>query len=318
MTPGAAAIEETTREGYPALTLRVGDLAATFVPKLGMIGASLEHRGEELLGQRGGLAAYEARGSSMGIPLLHPWANRLSGLDYDFAGVPVRLDPDSPYVRLDANGLPIHGLLAANPNWHVAGAAADERAARIQARLDFGAHPELLEGFPFAHEIVLDVALHADGLTIDTSVRPTHDVPVPLSFGFHPYFTLPGVPRADWRVELPTATHVLLDERAVPTGATETAEPQPGPLGDRTFDDLYRDLERPTVFALEGGGRRIETSFGAGYDFAQVYAPAGQELICFEPMTAPTNALVTGGPDLKSVEPGHVFTASFGVSVKSL
>src|SRR4051812_26979186 len=47
-----ASIEETTRDGYPAVRLTSGDLAATFVPQLGMIGASLEHRGEELLGQR--------------------------------------------------------------------------------------------------------------------------------------------------------------------------------------------------------------------------------------------------------------------------
>src|SRR5438045_8456535 len=116
-----ASVEETTREGYPAIRLSEGDLAATFVPKLGMIGASLEHRGEELLGQRNGLAAYEAKGSTMGIPLLYPWANRLAGLEYDAAGERVSIDPDSPLVRVDPNGLPIHGLLAANPRWEVTG-----------------------------------------------------------------------------------------------------------------------------------------------------------------------------------------------------
>src|ERR1700712_3969324 len=94
----AATVEETTREGYPALTLRHGDIAATFVPQLGMIGASLEHRGDELLGQRNGLPAYEARGSTMGIPLLHPWANRLNGFQYEVAGRHVSIDPDSPLV----------------------------------------------------------------------------------------------------------------------------------------------------------------------------------------------------------------------------
>src|SRR5437763_16767175 len=110
-------VEETTREGYPALSLESGDLTATFVPQLGMIGASLTHKGEELLGQRNGLPAYEAKGSTMGIPLLYPWANRLSALNCEAAGKRIDLDPDSSYVRLDPNGLPIHGLLAANPPW---------------------------------------------------------------------------------------------------------------------------------------------------------------------------------------------------------
>src|ERR1700750_3013616 len=99
----AAQIEETTREGYPAIALSDGELKATFVPQLGMIGASLTHRGEELLGQRNGLAAYEAKGSTMGIPLLYPWANRLAGLEYEAAGKRVTLDPESPRVRLDPN-----------------------------------------------------------------------------------------------------------------------------------------------------------------------------------------------------------------------
>src|SRR3954449_8137618 len=119
MTIVAPGIEETTREGYPAITLTDGDLTATFVPQLGMIGASLTHEGEELLGQRNGLAAYEAKGSTMGIPMLYPWANRLAGLDYEAAGKRVSIDADSPRIRLDPNGLPIHGVLAANSQWEV-------------------------------------------------------------------------------------------------------------------------------------------------------------------------------------------------------
>ena len=57
-------------------------LEATFVPGAGMLCCSLRHRGEELLAQNAGLAAYAERGKTMGIPLLYPWANRLAGFDY--------------------------------------------------------------------------------------------------------------------------------------------------------------------------------------------------------------------------------------------
>src|SRR3954463_10969651 len=149
-----------------------------------MIGDSLTHRGEELLGQRNGLPAYEAKGSTMGIPLLYPWANRLAGPEYEAAGKSTQLDPDSPPTRLDPNGLPIHGLLAANPLWEVTG--------DLSARLDFGAQPELLEAFPFPHEIRMEVALD-DGLRITTTADANAASPVPVSFGFHPYFALPDV-----------------------------------------------------------------------------------------------------------------------------
>src|SRR3954447_23647356 len=139
MAAVAAQIEECTREGYPAVRLEAGELAATFVPQLGMIGASLTHGGEELLGQRNGLAAYEAKGSTMGIPLLYPWANRLAGFQYEVAGKHVTIDPDSPRVKLDEHDIPIHGLLTASPHWN---ATTDQGV--LAATLDYGAHPELL------------------------------------------------------------------------------------------------------------------------------------------------------------------------------
>jgi galactose mutarotase-like enzyme len=311
MGPVATRIEETTRDGYPALTLTAGDLAATFVPQLGMIGASLEHRGVELLGQRNGLAAYEARGSTMGIPLLHPWANRLSGLEYEAAGKRVTIDPDSPLVRLDPNGLPIHGLCAANPGWRTA----EGPGGTLSATLDFGAQPELLEVFPFPHELRLDVTLDESGLGVAATLTANAGEPVPVSFGFHPYLNLPGVPRAEWEVTLPVQKHLLADDRGIPTGATEPAQADDGPLGERAFDDGYAELGDAPAFVLAGGGRTITLTFERGYPYAQVYAPAGQDLICFEPMTAPTNALVAGG--CRTVPPGGTSSAAFRIDVKA-
>jgi aldose 1-epimerase len=302
----AATVEETTREGYPAIRVTNGDLAATFVPKLGMIGASLTHRGEELLGQRNGLPAYEAKGSTMGIPLLHPWANRLAGMHYEAAGKSVTIDPESPRIKLDGNGLPIHGLLTASPYWQV-----DTTGAGLHARLDFGAHPELLEAFPFPHAIRHDIELTEDALRIATTVEASEGQPVPISFGFHPYLALPDTPRDRWEIELPVREHLILDDQSIPTGEAEKADEPSGPLGDRTYDDGYRGVKGP--FVLEGGGRRIEVAFEEGYPYAQVFAPEGQELICFEPMTAPTNAL-SSGDGLNTIQAGESFTAAFSIA----
>ena len=52
----------------------------------------------------------------------------------------------------------------------------------------------------------------------------------------------------------------------------------------------------------------------AGYPYAHVYAPPGAEFVCLEPMTAPTNALVTG-TDLRFVQPGEAFVARFSISL---
>ncbi|HQR67558.1 MAG TPA: aldose 1-epimerase, partial [Thermoanaerobaculia bacterium] len=73
------------------------------------------------------------KGSTAGIPLLHPWANRLAGPAYRAAGREVALDPRSLLLHLDANGLPLHGVPWARLAWEVTRSAED----RLSARLDW-------------------------------------------------------------------------------------------------------------------------------------------------------------------------------------
>jgi aldose 1-epimerase len=309
-------IGERAIDGFEAVTLSAprDGIEAAFVPGAGMVGCSLTHKGTELLGQRGGLARYVAKRSTMGIPLLHPWANRLGARRFEVAGREVDVDAAEPPAGTDPNGLPIHGLLSAAPGWAVSGREPTDDGGTLAARFDFAAHEGLLGAFPFPHEIEIEVSLAASVLTISTTVNATGNVPVPISFGFHPYFRVPGE-RAEWEVELPVRERLLLDERMLPTGDREAVEVESGPLGTRTFDDAYTAPPARERLAVTGGGTRIEVAFDSGYPYAQVYAPADDDVIALEPMTAPTNALVTGGSRLPVASPGESYRGSFSVTV---
>jgi aldose 1-epimerase len=302
-------------EGFETWTLRSpgSELEAAFAPKAGMVGCSLRHRGEELLYLGSGIRDYVRTGAVVGIPLLYPWANRLSGFDFTFADRTVALEHDADLIRLDPNGLPIHGLLGGSPHWKVCDARGDHQAAILSAELDFGAHEELLRAFPFPHVLRMVVTLGGAQLNIRTTVIPTGEVTVPISFGFHPYFTLPA-PREEWEIDLPVQKRFLLDERMIPTGATEPVEYPRESLGDRSFDDGYADLVAGRPFVVSDVSRTITASFDDAYPCAQVYSPPGASFICFEPMTAPTNALRSGA-SLPSVAPGNTFSASFRIGI---
>jgi galactose mutarotase-like enzyme len=276
--------------------LKSSALEATFEPGAGMAGTSLRHRGKELL-------------HGDGIPLLYPWANRLAGFEYAALGERVTLEPDSTLIELDQNGLPIHGLLGAWSQWQL-----EEAGSELSAMLDFGAHANLLRFFPFPHELRIDVQLDGPQLQITTTVNANQGAAVPVSFGFHPYFRLPGAPREEWRIEIPVGERLLLDDDMIPTGGRQPAGELDGPLAERSFDDGFASLVPGRPFALEAAGRRLEVRFDDRFPFAQVYSPPGAEFICFEPMTAPTNALSTG-ENLPIVKPGETFRASWTVSV---
>jgi aldose 1-epimerase len=265
-------------------------LTATFVPAAGMIATSLADDGVELLGQRRGLEAYVADGKTMGIPLLYPWANRLSTNTYEVDGTVVTLTVGTNGVRADPNGLPIHGVLAAYPGWVVTARSANA----VTAELDYGADPHLLASFPFPHALTQSVTLADRTLTIETTVTPTTSASVPLCFGYHPYFAIPDVPREEWTVTTPAMRHLPFDDRGIPTGEFQQWSGPSGPLGNTTYDDGFDDVPDGAVFTLSGGDRRIEVRFEKGYPAAQLFAPPGESLVAIEPMAAPTDALTRG------------------------
>ena len=316
MTTGAPAVGRGALEGFDTVTLAAGELEAAFTPGAGMAGVSLRHEGDELLDRQAGLRTYVERGAVMGIPILHPWANRLAGFEYAVDGRAVRLPDGPPLVRCEEHGLPIHGLLSGSRHWHVGSSSSDAGGARLSAVLDFGAHPELLAAFPFPHSLRLDAALDPTGLEIATTLTATGEVAVPVAFGFHPYLRLPGADRSTWRLDLPARRYLFTDARSIPTGHYEDEHPTRITLGGRGFDDGFARIVEGAEFSVAGGGRRIAVTFTAGYPAAQIFSPPGGQFVCFEPMTAPTNVL-RSGDGLRCVPPGRSFTAVFRIDVSA-
>jgi aldose 1-epimerase len=279
-----------------SLRLVAGEWAAEFLPHRGLLGLSLTHRGHELLHQRGGLDTWKVGGRTMALPLLAPWANRLSQWTYEVAGLEVDLR-GSPVVKAEEHGLPIHGTLIAQPGWEVVREDASSFAARFAYDRE-----DLLQAFPFPHDLEVDVVLDG-GLRLETAIL-ARDRAVPVSFGWHPYFR---VDRSSDVLGLPERSRIELDEQGIPTGREEPLPAERGPLGDRVLDDHFT-LGPDRRFTLGG----LELVFDEGYPFAQVFAPSGSEFVALEPMTAKVNALVDGTAPL--VEPGGRFAATFSLS----
>lgn len=274
-----------------------------------MIGISLTHRGAPVLRLGEQVDDAAVTGRAVGLPLLYPWANRLRGTRYQALGRVIELDPNSPWLLKDWNGTILHGVPWSRLRWQTLYAGAQELEARM-----LWDQAELLQVFPFRHELRMLVRLDDVGLMVITQVIAGFDNRVPVSFGFHPYLGLPGLARERWRLTLPAMEEVVLDKLLIPTGRQEPFDAYDGPFGALSFDHGFAFIsERPTM-SISGGGRRVSVEFLEGYRFAQIYAQPGLEAICLEPMTAPTNALVTGEA-LPIVEVGERYRATFRISL---
>jgi aldose 1-epimerase len=296
---------------FEAVTLTdpSSSLTATFVPVAGMIGTSLADGDDEFLGQRRGLNAYVTSGKTMGIPILYPWANRLSASKYGINGAVVTLTAGTGGVRTDAHGVPIHGVLAAYPGWLVTARSEN----RLTAVLDYGGKPRLLASFPFPHVLTQDITLADRTLTIETTVMPITAASVPLCFGYHPYLRIPGVPREEWQLTTPDMRHLPVDNWGIPTGAQEEWTGITEPLKTSEYDDGFDKVADGSVFALAGGDRRLEVKFEKGYPAAQLFAPNNDDVVGIEPMAAPTDALRRG--NYRFAVAGKPETARFSIKV---
>jgi aldose 1-epimerase len=307
---------QVIHQGEEGVRLAAGDLEAIVIPSAGMIVASLRLRGDELLGRTESLDAWVVGGHTMGIPLLHPWANRLAGTSYRAGGeIPIEIDPESPLVHRDGNGLPIHGLLGACRSWKAVAPVANDLRARLTAVLDAEDVSGLLEAFPFPHRLELAIEVRPDVLSISTTLTATGGVAVPVAFGWHPYLQLPRAPRAEWEVDLPSMQTLELDELQLPTGEQHPFDGLRAPLGVMTFDDAFGGVADGASFAIRAGGHGVAVTFDDGYPCGQVFAPSTQDVIALEPMTAPANALASGR-GLRFAAPGTSHRARFSLHVE--
>ncbi len=318
---------EITRGPHPdapdfeAITLHSpAGVTATFVPKGGMVCSSMTHDGEELLGQRYGLADYLVTGRTFGVPILAPWANRLGKMAYALVhegGGVRRIDvhPDTPNLRQDPYGQPIHGLLRGSPDWQVRDLSTTPMEASILASLEFDQRRVDFSAFPFEHRIDLKATLRATSLTFSTEIHATGQDEVPIAFGWHPYITIPGLPRAEWEVYLPFTRRCPLGPTLLPEGTREDVEPIIGRLGERALDDLFANVDNGTTAYIRGNGRRVFIRFDSGYDWAILYGPPHRDHICIEPMTAASDPF-SGQDPMEVVPRGKSFRATFTVGVE--
>ncbi len=311
----------------PVEVIRLADAArgieVAIVPSIGNIAYEMKVRGKNIF-----WFPYDAPAELKEKPVfagnlfLAPWANRLDGDAFWANGRKYALNPDLGNLRRDEHGKPIHGLLLFSSAWEVAALHADDRRAEVTSRLEFWKYPELMAQFPFAHAIEMTYRLEDGALEVITRIENHSREPMPLAVGYHPYFRLHDSPHDEWRVHLAAKARLVLSSQFIPTGQREPVQPpDPVPLAGRSLDDVFTNLVRDSSgrseFFVEGKKEKISVIYGPKYSVAVIYAPAGRGFICFEPMSAITNAfnLTHAGlyDELQSIPPGGVWQESYWI-----
>lgn len=316
------------RDGVETIRLsdRGRDTEVTVVPSVGNTAVEMKVNGKNAFWfPSENLGEYKKKPVFSGNPFLAPWANRLDHHGFYANGQHYLLDKELKNYRADGNDLPIHGLIQYSDKWVVAELKADKDSAMVRSRLEFWRYPEYMAQFPFAHTIEMTYRLAGGVLEVETSIENNSAERMPVSVGFHPYFKIHDAPRDAWMVQLPAKESVVLSAQLVPTGEHKPLPyTSPLKLAGVVLDDVMTGLVRGDTglaeFSVQGVKEKITVRYGAKYPVAVVYAPAGRDFICFEPMSGPTNAfnLHQAGkyPHLQVIEPGARWRESFWIALE--
>jgi aldose 1-epimerase len=328
---GNYTVSRKTVEGHTTYHLldarRKMDLGV--VPDIGNFAYEFKVNGHDVLIPPASFKGYlEQHWFGSGIPFLAPFANRIDHDYYYFRDRKYLLnDGLGNVMRTPMGNLVLHGLLVFDPRWEVVqSGASDKEGAFIVSHLDFYKYPDLMAQFPFAHTYDVTYRLRDGKLECTTKVSNVGNAVMPVHFGYHPYFR-PDGPRDAWTLGIGAQKHWIVDKVLIPTAETEPTETfLPGAadsmaLGkqfiDAGFSDFKRDGQGLGHIWAKGKTGKIEVVYGKEFDYAIVYAPLDNTLICIEPQTGPTNAfnMEHAGKfhGLTTLDPGKTFQATFWI-----
>ncbi len=212
------------------------------------------------------------------FPLV-PFSNRIDGGRFTFQGRTVALPPNVGFTH----AIHGHGWTSA---WTV-----EERSERA-ARLSLHHSPD---AWPWGYSAHQTIALEDDGLLIHLEVVNRSDQTMPAGFGLHPYFPKPPGTRVTagvsgvWENDaamLPHAHHPLPPTLPFPTGLA---------MDERVvLDHGFTGWNGRAVIAWTSGpaaGRTLTLLADGPFGHLIVYAPAGEDYLCLEPVSHMTNAL---------------------------
>jgi aldose 1-epimerase len=238
--------------------------------------------------------------NALGLYVLAPWSNRISGGGFSFGGV---FRPLAPNVA--GEPFPIHGDAWQAP-WTVK--SHDSRHARL---IRDSAGPG-----PFRYHAHLDYALSADELLIRLTIANRAREALPYGAGFHPWLRrTPGT-----RLVAPALSVWLEDERHLPTTIA--------PVASREEWNFANARALPTGWINNGfigwNGRAtivwedrdvsLEVRAGPRINTYILYSPSAEApFFCFEPVTHAVDAHnLAPGPEahgLIALAPGSALVA---------
>lgn len=238
-----------------------------------------------------------------------PYFGRIVGGRFEFDGRTHRLDPTSP-----TSPEPIHG-----ESWRARWTLVEARDNRLALEHVYAPRTAC---WPFPYTARQTFELDEDGLTLSLAARNSGATAMPCGLGVHPYFPKPP----GTRVQAPTTGVWPFDPLTgpgtpapPPSGSDFTAGQEMDAL---VVDNCFDVGERAARLHWPGLPAALEMTATPPFDRLQIFAPAGADFLCVEPVSHLPNALCLmsagrSGHGIRVLEPGADLSGTVRISLRT-
>ncbi|HEY3288550.1 MAG TPA: aldose 1-epimerase [Anaerolineae bacterium] len=259
---------------------------------------------------------------------LVPWSNRVVDARFEFERTYYKLRPNTP------QGFAIHGDVRERA-WRVV----ESTPTAITCTLDSNEFSDF--NFPFPLHTSIRYQLKANTYTTTLAVENAGDQPMPVGFGFHPYFNR-GIVNADddeaqleLRVQgvypplpgmsaspVPQSRRTLAGDDAtgmidVPPSMDFSTRVQ---VGKRDIDHCFGGWDGRAEISYPRSGVKLEFECDAVFGHVIVFTPPGKPFFAVEPVTHANDgfnlyARAVCGNGIRVLQPHESISGAFHISV---
>ncbi|SEI76945.1 aldose 1-epimerase [Dyadobacter koreensis] len=222
--------------------------------------------------------------------LLFPFASRIPDGKYKFLGKHYQL-------ALNNGDNAIHGLVRKNRFQLV-----EQVMAADHAYIKLSYEIREPEGYPFSVDFTVKYKLSADGIfSLTYEAKNIGAEPCPTMFGWHPYFQIGNEMVDAWKINIPSDTIVVFDNRMSPIETAPFPIEGPMPLFKKALDNAFIvniDGDKAVTQLISENQHvtlQIEQETGEGkFNHLVVYTPPARDCVGIEPLTANVNSFNNG------------------------
>lgn len=237
---------------------------------------------------------------------LSPFVCRISEGKYNFEG------NSFEFQNKFKDGSAIHGLVA-DKSFHVTEKKIEHEQASVILEYYYQKDDP---AYPFDYLLQVKYTLKRNGrLYLDTTVKNTSPVRLPIADGWHPYFSLEGEVD-DWILSFHSRLNLVFDDNLIPSGELVESDKfySPRLIGTEIFDHCFLLEPDPGIPAttLENPENGLCLRFFPEnrYPWLQIYTPEDRKSIAIENLSSAPDCY-NNGLGLIILEPGD--SQSFSV-----